>query len=277
MFNKEPNFDYLNLYQERPLPPLSNDLFSSIKPILTEQTDYSPNPYKIYLFKKQQNFPYDIIHNAETSINEDSYFSNNKSSKLGRKKKGDNREALHDKSKRDNIKNKIKTRIFNHYIISLIEKNSLDEINIQKLPTEFNAQLKKEVNKELLDTTIKDILSNQSISSKYVNPNKNIDFDYNKKIIDKILLEKKEVKVIKILNLTLKEIVIIFRKRLNDEINNELYDELKKNNKIDDSINIEENDIINFIEKIKKEDSENLDDYIEDVKHYCLTFEYCFE
>ena len=173
--------------------------------------------------------------------------------------------------------NKIKTRIFNHYIISLIEKNSLDEINIQKLPTEFNAQLKKEVNKELLDTTIKDILSNQSISSKYVNPNKNIDFDYNKKIIDKILLEKKEVKVIKILNLTLKEIVIIFRKRLNDEINNELYDELKKNNKIDDSINIEENDIINFIEKIKKEDSENLDDYIEDVKHYCLTFEYCFE
>lgn len=173
--------------------------------------------------------------------------------------------------------NKIKTHIFNHYIISLIEKNSLDEINIQKLPTEFNAQLKKEVNKELLDTTIKDILSNQNISSKYVNPNKNIDFDYNKKIIDKILLEKKEVKVIKILNLTLKEIVIIFRKRLNDEINNELYDELKKNNKIDDSINIEENDIINFIEKIKKEDSENLDDYIEDVKHYCLIFEYCFE
>ena len=193
------------------------------------------------------------------------------------KKKGDNREALHDKSKRDNIKNKIKTRIFNHYIISLIEKNSLDEIKIQKLPTEFNAQLKKEVNQELLDTTIKDILSNQSISSKYVNPNKNIDFDYNKKIIDKILLEKKEVKVIKILNLTLKEIVIIFRKRLNDEINNELYDELKKNNKIDDSINIEENDIINLIEKIKKEDSENLDDYIEDVKNYCLTFEYCFE
>jgi hypothetical protein len=90
-------------------------------------------------------------------------------------------------------------------------------------------------------------------------------------------LEKKEVKVIKILNLTLKEIVIIFRKRLNDEINNELYDELKKNNKIDDSINIEENDIIKLIEKIKKEDSENLDDFIEDVKHYCLTFEYCFE
>ena len=75
----------------------------------------------------------------------------------------------------------------------------------------------------------------------------------------------------------MKEIVIIFRKRLNDEINNELYDELKKNNKIDDSINIEENDIINFIEKIKKEDSDNSDDYIEDVKHYCLTFEYCFE
>ena len=91
------------------------------------------------------------------------------------------------------------------------------------------------------------------------------------------MLKKKEVKVIKILNLTLKEIVIIFRKRLNDEINNELYDELKKNNKIDDSINIEENDIINLIEKIKKEDSENLDDYIEDVKNYCLTFEYCFE
>ena len=78
--------------------------------------------------------------------------------------------------------NKIKTHIFNHYIISLIEKNSLDEINIQKLPTEFNAQLKKEVNQELLDTTIKDILSNQNISSKYVNPNKNIDFDYNKKL-----------------------------------------------------------------------------------------------
>ena len=46
------------------------------------------------------------------------------------------------------------------------------------------------------------------------------------------MLEKKEVKVIKILNLTLKEIVIIFRKRLNDEINNELYDELKKITKL---------------------------------------------
>ena len=87
MLNKEPNFDYLNLYQGKPLPPLYNDLFSSIDQILIEQTDYSPNPYKIYLFKKQQNFHYDIIHNAETNINEDSYFSNNKSSKLGRKKK----------------------------------------------------------------------------------------------------------------------------------------------------------------------------------------------
>ena len=52
MFNKEPNFDYLNLYQERPLPPLSNDLFSSIKPILTEQTDNTALTHIKYIYLK---------------------------------------------------------------------------------------------------------------------------------------------------------------------------------------------------------------------------------
>ena len=150
MLDKDPNFDFLNLFQGRPDPPLCNDLISSIYPILTEQTDYSPNPYKTLLFKKKQTIYYDIIHNAETSINEEAYISNNKSTMLGRKKNNDNRESSHNKFSSDNIINKVKTHIFNKYIISLIEKNSLDKndpVILKKVPTKFNEKLKKDEKK----------------------------------------------------------------------------------------------------------------------------------
>ena len=87
---------------------------------------------------------------------------------------------------------------------------------------------------------ISDILCQQKISSKYTK----FDEYENKKIIEKIYKVKKEMKLIKILELTFEELFIIFRRKLNDpddmnkleEIKDKIkgLDLLKENNKYKD-------------------------------------------
>jgi hypothetical protein len=130
---------------------------------------------------------------------------------FGRRGKLDNDIRKHNCSSKDNIMNKIKTHFF-HYIRDIIKKNCIYEtINFIKFQTKFIANLKKDKNIDLLEAKLVDILKNQKISTK----NKRSNEYQNSIIIDKIYEEKKEERVMKILELEFKELFIIFRRKLN--------------------------------------------------------------
>ena len=70
---------------------------------------------------------------------------------------------------------------------------------------------------------ISEILMNQEISTKY----STLDRYENRKIIEKIYKENKEINVIKILELTFEELFIIFRRKLNDPEDMKRLEEMK--------------------------------------------------
>ena len=133
--------------------------------------------------------------------------------RAGRKKKTDKKERSHNKFSSDNIINKLRVYFF-HFVRDVIKKNSINEIiYFKKAVNDVIANLKKDKNDKMHKMKIKDILSEQEISSKYKTYNK---FE-NKIIIEKIYKEQKQIKVIKILDLTFEELFIIFRKNLKND------------------------------------------------------------
>ena len=202
--------------------------------------------------------------------------------RFGRRGKLDNDKRKHNCNSEDNIINKIKTHFF-HYIRDIISKNSNNEnekVKIIKFQKEFVANLKKDINIELLETKLVDILRNQKISTK----NKNSDKDQNKTIIDKIYKEKKEERVMKILELEFKELLIIFRRKLNKpEDEKELKKIEKKIEGLDLITNDDYDDTKYLIDDIEKQNSKNnrmneteLEEYIEKVKECCKNYEKWF-
>ena len=198
----------------------------------------------------------------------------------GRKFKEDKNIRKHNSSSKDNIMNKIKTHFF-HYIRDIIKKNCIYEtINFIKFQKEFVANLKKDINIELLETKLVDILKNQKISTK----NKNSNEDQNKTIIEKIYKEKKEERVMKILELEFKELLIIFRRKLNKpEDEKELKKIEKKIEGLDLITNDDYDDTKYLIDDIEKQNSKNnrmneteLEEYIEKVKECCKNYEKWF-
>ena len=114
---------------------------------------------------------------------------------------------------------------------------------------------------------IKDILCEQPISTKY----STFDSFENKKIIENIYKENKEINVIKILELTFDELFIIYRRPLNSREDMEKLEEIKA--KIEGLDLLEENNkyknIGYLIKKLKKNHEE---EYIEEVKTSCLGY-----
>ena len=201
------------------------------------------------------------IKNLDNEENEENIVNNKQSSN---KKSKSNKNMKHDKYCEDNIINKIKGCFFNSYIIGLVIKNSIyNEIKLKKLPNKkFIADLNKEKNERLFKMKISDILCQQKISSKYTK----FDEYENKKIIEKIYEEKKEIKVIKILELTFEELFIIFRRKLNDP------DDMNKLEEIKDKIKgldlLKENNKYKDIEYLLKD--------IKKVKELCLNYKIWF-
>ena len=198
--------------------------------------------------------------------------------RAGRKKKTDKKERSHNKFSSDNIINKLRVYFF-HFVRDVIKKNSINEIiYFKKAGNDIIANLTKDKNDKMHKMKIKDILSEQEISSKYKTYNK---FE-NKIIIEKIYKEQKQIKVIKILDLTFEELFIIFRKNLKNDKDKEKIvkiakkiedlDLLKEDNKYED---------INYMVGILRKKYENLakkelDNYIEKVEKLCCDYENWF-
>ena len=158
--------------------------------------------------------------------------------------------------------------------------NIYETINFIKFQTKFIANLKKDKNIDLLEAKLVDILKNQKISTK----NKRSNEYQNSIIIDKIYEEKKEERVMKILELEFKELFIIFRRKLNKpEDEKELKKIAKKIEGLDLITNDDYDDTKYLIDDIEKQNSKNnrmneteLEEYIEKVKECCKNYEKWF-
>ena len=122
---------------------------------------------------------------------------------------------------------------------------------------------------------MKDILSNLPISKKY----KKFKEYENKVIIDKIYKEKKEKKVISILNLTFNQLFILFRRNLKKPDDAPKIKAIEKRIKGLDDCHYK--DIYYLTEKIRKDydnimNKEEIEDYIKVVEVFCKNYEKWF-
>lgn len=149
---------------------------------------------------------------------------------------------------------------------------------MKKLPRKFIEDLSKEKNKQLFSKKIKEILSEEKITSK----NKKSDKYENKITIERIIKNKNEVKLSKILELTFKELFILFRKKISE---NEDEVELRKIvNKIEglDLLEGKNNykDMEYLIQEIRQKNDEmneeELERYIDKLKFLCRNYEQWF-
>ena len=214
--------------------------------------------------------------NEENEVNEvnEVNIENNQQNSNNESKKNESKK--HTKYKEDNMTSKLKGYFFNDYVIDLVNQNLVNKkIQLKKLQCKkFIADLKMEKNKALFKMKMLDILCQQKISSKF----SKFDEYENKIIIEKIYKEKKEIKVIKILELTFEELFIIFRRKLNDPNDIIKLEEIK--DKIEGLDLLEENnkykDIEYFIQKLYKKNYEDIDDYVKKFKEQCLDYEKWF-
>ena len=140
-------------------------------------------------------------------------FSIQKKKKLGRIRKNLNKKGKHDKYQKDNIIRRFKVHLMKNiydYINSSFNinnrnKNSKNINMIKKIRSDNIKVISKNENIAWLNSTIKNIFS-QKVSSKI----STVHSDYNKKLIHKIYEEKKETKVINILDKTIREMWLIY-------------------------------------------------------------------
>ena len=192
--------------------------------------------------------------------------------KQGRKNKDSDEERKRDKNAPDNIIYKLKSNFFNSYIIDIVEENSINkDIYLKKLQTkEFTHDLSKINNEKLFTMKIKDILSKHPISTKF----STFDRFENKKIIEKIYRENKEINVIKILELTFEELLILYRRSLKDPEDMKKFEGIKA--KIEGLDLENENKYKDFGYLIKQLEKNHEKKYIEKVKKTCIGYENFF-
>ena len=146
-----------------------------------------------------------IDNNVDTKI-----IINLEEKKLGRRKEDEIycEKAKHTKFNEDNIMRKIKTFSF-QYILRLLNDSLIDKNKeFYPLETELNENLKKDLNVQLLNRTILDIYENSKLNDRH-----RFRGAANKILIKKILEENVEIKTIKILSMTYKDILDQIRQK----------------------------------------------------------------
>ena len=147
------------------------------------------------------------------------YTINNEEKPKGRRK--DDRiydeKAKHTKFNEDNIMRKIKTFIFQN-IIRLLNNSLIDKKKeFFPIETEISENLKKDLNLQLLNRTIKDIYGNSKLNERH-----RFRGDANKILINKILEENVELETIKILSMTYGDILNQIREKDNENFLEEI-------------------------------------------------------
>ena len=210
----------------------------------------------------------------------------NKKNNCGRKKKSDNNKRKHNKSCGDNIIIKIKGYFFT-FIRDITKNNFINKtLYFRKLPYKFISKLSKKFNVRLMNMQMKDILSEIPITTK----NKKSHKFENKFIVEKLYKEEKEKKVIQILDLTFRELFIIFRRKLNYVGDKAELEIISK--KIEDLDLLKDNNYkdINYLIDQIRDKSKNMDEdsdteiteddyekYIKELRYFCCIYEKWFK
>lgn len=198
----------------------------------------------------------------------------------GKKPKNSKRERYitnsHTKYSDDNIIQKIKCCLLENCRVTLNKllqeyEEFFGQEHFLKIKKGIVNNLKKNDNMIFLEKKIWEIFS-ENISEKY----KIHDIKSNKELIKKILDDKNEKfwKIKEVLNLSFREILLIFLKKENECIKNKVKDEtLNKIPKIDD-----------FLEKIRKKENINRknnemieEKYLKRIKELCFDYEQWFK
>ena len=236
--------------------------------------------------EKEIIFKLEKIPKSEKSSDNLSKKIRNKKNNCGRKKKSDNNKRKHNKSCGDNIIIKIKGYFFT-FIRDITKNNFINKtLYFRKLPYKFISKLSKKFNVRLMDMKMKDILSEIPITTK----NKKSHKFENKFIVEKLYKEEKEKKVIQILDLTFRELFIIFRRKLNYVGDKAELEIISK--KIEDLDLLKDNnykDINYLIDQIRNK-SKNMDEdsdteiteddyekYIKELRYFCCIYEKWFK
>jgi hypothetical protein len=167
-----------------------------------------------------------------------------------RKNKTLTKKNQHNKFEINNIITKIKRKVLSNsveYINNKLKKNEkMKEIKLKKIEKSVIAVCEKQQNLALLETKLKDLLSND-ISPKYttIKDKKN----FNKEQIDKIL-KKDDPELNEILNKTLNDMINLY---VQEKVKNDLYEDFSR---IEDDkkeiINMYESDGEAYFNKYKK-------------------------
>jgi hypothetical protein len=146
-----------------------------------------------------------------------------------------NREE-HNKMSSDNIIKKIKGRLIQYLVIfinNILEKKEIDKNKIYKINYQYINQLKKSIDLELLEKSLKDILS-MKITPKIKTVNENA----NKILIEKIESKQETVEdydtIMFILNMKFKDFISLFtyKKNINDIIKEKRFGRMQYKNKL---------------------------------------------
>ena len=176
--------------------------------------------------------------------------------------------APHKKYRIDNIKRKILCGFF-RYIFEIIQRNSKEKIFLKKFGY-HHINISRVYFERLYKKKLVDIFKEFKISTKYLKP---YDEYENRKIIERIYEEKKEINVIKILELTFEEVFIIFRKSLNNEKDKDKLKEIEI--KIDGLDLLDNNDKYKDIQYLIKHlrDINEDENYTKNIIDICSNFE----
>lgn len=199
--------------------------------------------------------------------------------KFGRKSKlsESDEKGNHTKYSEDNMITKIKICLINSILFLLnnsfiyfnFNTGSFNNKKFLKIEPNIYSPNKRDDNLLLLKTTVKELLYNN-----ICNKNSKADKFHNKKLIDEIYNQQKEVEVIKLLELTIGEFLDLFRGKISIELEKKL--SLVKHVK-EKFMNIKD-----FEDKIRQkglengEKKEDIDSYIQKIKDLCLNYENWF-
>lgn len=236
--------------------------FSDINELLNLPLSNFDNSLDNIFFREEALSNYDSINQNQNFIpninvsnpinnygNEENLNSKNKRGRKTNMQKAMGIKGKHTKFIDGNKLRKAKVIIFQaiFQIINLFLKRIDKNKQIKRLKNEQTKELGIEYNRRLLKTKIKDIFS-KDISSKY----KNVNSDYNEKIITSIYDKKEEnIEVIKFLEKTLEECLQDFKDEKNE---NELKKEMEK---------VFDKNLKNENDQYKTEIKNKIDDFVE--------------
>ena len=196
----------------------------------------------------------------------------------GRSSKNQHKIGKHDTFSKDNMIIKIKTYFLNNFLLDVVNQNVTNKSYfLKKFPNFFIRKIEGQTNLQLLDSIYADVLKRENISSKYSKSTKN----ENKNIVNRILEENNQPKVIKILNLKVGELFEIFRRKLynNDEnITNDLREKIQDLDLLDNDNKYKDFEyFINKLEEKKKKSIKKFNDYKQKLELFCIKYENWFK